>query len=418
MKLSSKDSSITVIGAGVVGLSCALWLIEKGFTVILVDPDEPGAGTSSGNACTIAEYGCIPVNSPNLFRQLPSLMISRDSPLSINPLYAMSHPLWMLEFLSNCRTHRVQHIIDSLGGLLGRTWEGLSPLLDMAGARDLIEDRGFMHVFQNQRDFDQAWPDNLMRRKQGAKLREIRADEILELEPNLKKPFVRGLYFDGIHQVLDPLALCQRYAESFQQRGGQLVRAKVTRLNENSDGVQLSLENGEQLHSDKVIIAAGAFCRFIDGLGSIAKKLDTERGYHVLFRGYQQLLTRPVSWHGSGFYATPMNLGMRVAGTVEIAGYNQNKNTRITDYLARKAREMLALPETPDSTWLGFRPTFPDSLPAIGYGEGSNRLLYAVGHHHLGLTLSGITGRIVSELAAGEEPVHDIAPFSPSRFQR
>lgn len=418
MNNSSGHSSISVIGAGVVGLSCALWLLEKGFTVTLIDPEEPGSGTSSGNACTIAEYGCIPVNSPDLFKQLPSLMVSRDSPLSINPLYALSHPLWMLEFLGNCRAHRVQHIIDSLGGLLARTWDGLSPLLDIAGARDLLEDRGFMHVFEHQQDFDQAWPNNKIRREQGARLREISAEEIRELEPNLTKSFVRGLYFEGIHQVLDPLALCKRYADSFQQQGGQLLRAKVTDVREKPDGVQLSFDNAPHINTDKVVIAAGAFTRFIHGLGSVSRKLDTERGYHVLFQNQQQLLSRPVYWHGSGFYATPMNLGLRVAGTVEIAGYNAKQNTRITDYLARKVGEMLELPETPDSTWLGFRPTFPDSLPAIGYAEGSRRLLFATGHHHLGLTLSAITGRIVAELANDEEPTHDVAPFSPGRFQR
>ena len=223
--MSSKNK-IAVVGAGVVGLSCALWLQRKGFDVTLIDPADPGSGTSSGNACTIATYGCVPVNSPDLFRRLPGLMLSKDSPLSLNPLYALSQPGWMLEFLLNCRKHKVERIIRLLGKLLTRVYEGLDPLLDMAAARDLVEQRGFMHVYADQREFDAAWPANLARREQGTEFTELDRDEIRDLEPNLKFPFARGLMFDQVNQVLDPLALCQRYFECFQRGGGEAQLAQ------------------------------------------------------------------------------------------------------------------------------------------------------------------------------------------------
>jgi D-amino-acid dehydrogenase len=410
------SQKIAVIGAGIIGLSCALWLERKGFRVTVIDPEPPGSGTSSGNACTIAEYGCIPVNSPDLFRRLPSLLLAKDSPLTVNLNYALRRPSWLLDFLSNCRASRVEHIIDALGGLLAHTWEGLAPLLDMAGARDLVAERGFMHVYRDQHEFDLAWPANQVRREHGARFTALDAGDIRDLEPKLKPRFERGLLFDGISQVLDPLALCHRYAQLLEQSDGRILRARVVAISEGKDDVSLSLDSGENIAFDQVVVAAGAFSRFIDGLGKLVSRLDTERGYHVLYRDRQQLLSRPVSWHFAGFYATPMNLGLRVAGTVEIAGYHDRQNPRITDYLSRKAAEMLDLPATPDQTWLGFRPTFPDSLPAIGYGAGSSRVIFAVGHHHLGLTLSGITGRLVAELAGGEAPCLDIASFSPSRF--
>ena len=144
--------------------------------------------------------------------------------------------------------------------------------------------------------------------------------------------------------------------------------------------------------------------------------LDTERGYHLQFSDQQHLLTRPVSWNSAGFYATPMEHGMRIAGTVEIAGYGKEHNPRNLDYLNRKAHEMLELPAQPDQEWLGFRPTLPDALPIIGYSSGSEYVMHAFGHHHLGLTLAGITGKLIAELANGEEPSHNIAPFNPRRF--
>ena len=407
---------IAVIGAGIVGCSCALWLQKKGFAVTLIDPDDPGAGTSSGNACTIAEYGCVPVNSPDLFRRLPSLLFSKDSPLSMDLGYVLSHPAWMIEFLLNCRAQKVARITRQLGKLLSKVYDGLDPLLDMADARDLLSQNGFMHVYRDQLEFDAAKRANQARREQGSSFVELDQGDIRDLEPNLKIPFERGLLFDSINHVLNPTTLCQRYVECFKHNQGQLLRQRALEVIHGTGSVQIRLDNGARVDAERVVIAAGAFSKFIDGIPTRLLKLDTERGYHVQFSNMQHLLSRPVSWQQAGFYATPMNQGMRFAGTVEIAGYKEEKNPRILNYLNRKAHEMLDLPAQPDQEWLGFRPTCPDALPVIGFSTTSEHILYAFGHHHLGLTLSGITGKLIAELANGEEPSHNIAPFSPRRF--
>jgi len=407
---------IAVIGAGIVGCSCALWLQKKGFAVTLIDPDDPGAGTSSGNACTIAEYGCVPVNSPDLFRRLPSLLFSKDSPLSMDLGYVLSHPAWMIEFLLNCRAQKVARITRQLGKLLSKVYDGLDPLLDMADARDLLSQNGFMHVYRDQLEFNAAKRANQARREQGSNFVELDQGDIKDLEPNLKIPFERGLLFDSISHVLNPTALCQRYVECFKRNQGQLLRQRALEVIHGTGSVQIRLDNGDSVDAERVVIAAGAFSKFIDGIPTRLLKLDTERGYHVQFSNMQHLLSRPVSWQQAGFYATPMNLGMRFAGTVEIAGYKEEKNPRMLSYLTRKAHEMLDLPAQPDQEWLGFRPTCPDALPVIGFSTTSEYILYAFGHHHLGLTLSGITGKLIAELANGEEPSHNIAPFSPRRF--
>ena len=412
----NNQTRIAVIGAGIVGCSCALWLQKKGFAVTLIDPDDPGAGTSSGNACTIAEYGCIPVNSPDLFRRLPALLFSKDSPLSMDLGYVLSHPAWMIEFLLNCREKKVARIIQVLGQLLSKVYDGLDPLLDMANARDLLSQNGFMHVYVDQQEFDAAKRSNQARREQGASFVELDQGNIRDLEPNLKIPFERGLLFDSISHVLNPLMLCQRYAACFQRNQGRLIRQRALEVRQAAGAVQIRLDNDESVDAERVVIAAGAFSKSIDGIAARQLKLDTERGYHVQFNNMQHLLSRPVSWHHAGFYATPMNQGMRFAGTVEIAGNHKEKNPRILNYLNRKAHEMLDLPAQPEQEWLGFRPTCPDALPVIGFSTTSESILYAFGHHHLGLTLSGITGKLIAELANGEEPSHNIAPFSPRRF--
>ena len=369
-----------------------------------------------GNACTIAEYGCIPVNSPDLFKRLPSLLFSSDSPLSLDLLYALKHPGWMIDFLLNCREHRVERIIRILGKLLKKVYEGLDPLLDMADARDLLAQKGFMHVYADQREFDAALPSNQARRRQGSEFVELDRGDIVDLEPNLKFPFQRGLLFEGINYVLNPQMLCQRYVDCLQHNQGQFVRQRALEVIHGDGEVQVRLDNGETVDATRVVIAAGAFSKSIEGIRSGLLKLDTERGYHIQFRDMQHLISRPVSWHFGGFYATPTNQGLRFAGTVEIAGTQKPANPRSIDYLTRKAHEMVELPEQHDQEWLGFRPTCPDALPVIGYSISSEYILYAFGHHHLGLTLSGITGKLIAELANGEEPSHNIKPFSPRRF--
>jgi D-amino-acid dehydrogenase len=410
------QTRIAVIGAGIVGCSCALWLQKKGFAVTLIDPADPGSGTSSGNAGTIADYGCIPVNNPSIFKRLPSLLTSNESPLTLNLGYALAHPSWMIQFLRNCRQAQVTHTIQQLGKLLAKTYEGLDPLLDMADARDLMRQNGCMAVFRNEHDYQIALPSNLARRAQGVDYIELDRADVAALEPGLKLPFERGLLFEAASHVISPYALCQRYFACFLRNQGEYIPQRAVSIEQDDDSVLLRLDNGGNLQVSRVVIAAGAFAKSIAGVQMNPLPLDTERGYHVQFSNHQHLLTRPVAWNASGFYATPMEHGLRFAGTVEIAGYGTAHNPRHIAFLTRKAQEMFDLPAKPDQEWLGFRPTLPDSLPVIGYSSGSEYVLLAFGHQHLGLTLAGITGKIIAELVNGEKPGHNMTPLGPQRF--
>ena len=384
--------------------------------MILIDPDDPGSGTSSGNACTIADYGCIPVNSPSIFKRIPSLMFSTDSPLTINLGYVLSHLPWMIRFLRNCSAARVERISRILAGLLAKTYEGLDPLIEMAGAQDLLVQQGCIYVYRDEAEFNGARKANQLRRDHGVQFDELDRADIHDLEPNMKIPFARGLLFDKATHIVNPQSLCTRYFVCLQKNQGRYIRQRALEVKHDLDSVEVHLDNGEVLEVDRVVIAAGAFSKQIKGIKADVLPLDTERGHHVQYTGMQHLLTRPVAWNAGGFYVTPMDQGLRIAGTVEIAGYSAEKNPKILNFLTRRGREMFDLPEQPDQEWLGFRPTFPDALPVIGYSPVSEHILFAFGHHHIGLTLAGITGKIIAELANQEEPSHNIMPFSPRRF--
>lgn len=409
-----KNTSIAVVGAGIVGCSCALWLQKKGFTVTLIDPEKPGSGTSSGNACTIADYGCVPVNSPAILKSLPTLMLSKNSPLSVDFGYALTHLPWMLSFLSNCRTSKVAHISRTLGALLQKTYQGLNPLIEYCDAESLLSHKGCMYLYRDNHEFENARASNRVRKDHGFDFTEVDSSEIRELEPGLKLKFTRGLLFSDATQVVNPQSLVTRYFDTFMQNGGEYLSSNVEAISPDDKGVLLQFTDIDNCQVDRAVITAGAFSTGIKGVDDLP--LDTERGYHIQYNGQQSLLNRPVCWNSAGFYATPTDEGLRFAGTVEIAGYTDNRNPRNIRHLVNHSRQMFDLPDQPDQEWLGFRPTFPDALPVIGYSPGSHNLLYAFGHQHIGLTLAGITGKLIAELINDEPLCHDITDFSPGRF--
>jgi D-amino-acid dehydrogenase len=286
----------------------------------------------------------------------------------------------------------------------------------MADARDLMRQQGCMYVYQNQREFDDAKLSNQTRRDLGASFTELDSDDIRELEPHLKMEFAKGLLFEKASQVINPQSLCERYFDCFLRHQGKFIRKRAEAIHHGDDAIQVELDDGTLIDARRVVIAAGAFSNQIEGIATRFLPLDTERGYHIQFNGMQQLLNRPVSWNQYGFYATPTDQGLRFAGTVELAGYGPEMNPRNLNLLNRKAQQMFDLPEAFDQQWLGYRPTLPDALPVIGFSVGSEYIMFAFGHHHIGLTLAGITGKLIAELANHEEPSHNITPFSPRRF--
>ena len=412
----NQTKTIAVVGAGIVGCSCALWLQMKGYRVVLVDPERPGSGTSSGNACTIADYGCIPVNNPSIFKNLPGLMFDKNSPLSVDIAHAIKNMPWMIRFLSNCRSSKVEYISRTLAKLLHKTYEGLNPLLDYCNANALLQSEGCIYAYQDDAEFDRAWENNKKRRDLGFEFSELNGEEIRELEPGIKKPFARGLLFEQATQVINPQSLTTRYFDTLIENGGEYVARRVSAISHDINDLSVHFDDGESFKADRAVIACGAFSTRIQGIGTSQLPVDTERGYHIQYSGLQSLLKRPVSWNEAGFYATPMDEGLRIAGTVEIAGLQKNQNPRHLQYLKSHAEQMFDLPEQVDQEWMGYRPTMPDALPVIGYSLSSEYVLYAFGHQHIGLTLSGITGKLISELINDETPGHDMKAFSPRRF--
>ena len=413
-----KGREVAVVGAGVVGMSTALWLQKSGFDVTVFDPSPPGSGTSSGNACTIADYACIPVNHPKLIWALPKLLLAKDSPLTINPLFALGHLPWLLAFLGSCQPSRVRQTILALGEILLSTHKGLDPLIEASQSADLIRKKGCLYVYQSQESFDAASDQHQARIDHGVNLIPLQHDEIKELEPSLKIDFAKGLFFPEARQVVNPRSLVESFFQLFIDQGGHYRNQSVIGVDcQSNTSIELQLSDDQHQKTTKVAICAGAFSTQIKGTGVEQLPLGCERGYHIQYPDHESMISRPIGWAEAGLYATPTNEGLRFAGTVEIAGIHHPKNPNNLNFLERKANQMFDLDGSPTSDWLGFRPTLPDALPVIGTSPLSKNILLGFGHQHIGLTLAGITGKALSELALDQVPGVDISAFDASRFR-
>ncbi|MFL9961042.1 FAD-binding oxidoreductase [Paraburkholderia sediminicola] len=408
---------IAIVGAGFIGLASAAALMRDNHRVTLFDPSGVGQGASFGNAGTFAHYACIPVNNPSVFRDLPRFLLSNDSPFRLRWRYLPQLAPWLARFLMSSLPRRYEASAGALAALLVRAQDGYAPLLANDALARFVRPRECLYLYSNAASFDAARPALDLRRKHGVAFDLLARDDICALEPSLAPIFERGVLFSDSWHFSNPLGFLETLYQQLAAQGLKLERAAVGAVQPYADGASVTADGSERRFSHVVIATGARSAQFARQCGDIVP-LDTERGYHVRFPGAQQLISRPVGWAERGFYMTPMSDGIRVAGTVELGGFSDTRNRSLIDLLTFSSKRALPALGTPDNNWLGFRPTLPDGVPVLGRSRASERVIYAFGHQHLGLTLAGVSGRIVADLIARRTPPLDLAPYAATRFQR
>jgi D-amino-acid dehydrogenase len=390
-------------------------LLRDGHQVTLYDPVGAAGGASFGNAGTFANYACIPVNNPTVFRDLPHYLLSGSSPLRLRWGYLPQLAPWLLGFLRSSTTARYTQSATALASLLGRAQTGYTDLIDEAGLEGYIRTRECLYLYSSMAAFEASRPTLELRRALGVQTRILDQAEITKLEPNLQTLFARAALFEGSWHLSDPAAFLHDLQHWLMGRGMQVRALSVHSIRPQPDGVVLGTPEGSAKH-DYVALCAGAHSKVLAAQCGDTLPLEAERGYHLMYPGTSHLISRPVGWAERGFYMTPMAQGIRVAGTVELAGLGSAKHQGLMDLLHFSSQK--ALPElgTPTAPWLGFRPTLPDGLPVLGRSRNSARVVYAFGHQHIGLTLGGLSGMLVADQVAGRASLLDLKPFAASRF--
>jgi D-amino-acid dehydrogenase len=409
-------AEVGIVGAGFIGLASAGWLMRDGHRVTLFDPSGVAQGASYGNAGTFAPYGCIPVNNPSVFRDLPRFLLSNESPFRLRWSY-LPHALpWLVRFMICSTQRRYEASASALAALLAQAQAGYAPLLEEGDLAKFVRPRECLYLYSSGASFDASRASLNLRERLGVSFDVLSGEEVRELEPSLAPIFERGVLFRDSWHFSDPQGFLLSLYDMLAARGLKLERKSVSALAPAANGVTLTTDDGTSRRFDHVVVATGArSAKFAAQCGDRVP-LDTERGYHVRYRGASQLISRPVGWAERGFYMTPMDEGIRVAGTVELGGFSDVRNRSLLDLLTFSSKRALPALQQPDSTWLGFRPTLPDGVPVLGRASASERVIYAFGHQHLGLTLAGVSGRIVADLVAQRAPPFDLSRYAASRF--
>ncbi|WP_248298229.1 FAD-binding oxidoreductase [Tabrizicola sp. YIM 78059] len=409
-----ETTDIAVIGAGVIGLTIALELIDRGREVVLVDPNPPGTGASYGNAGTIAGYAVSPVGTPDVLRSLPSLLFSRTSPLAIRHRALPSLLPWLLRFLRQSLPGATARNAQALALLLadaGERWDDLALRVSGAG---ILQRRGCLYLLETPEALRAAEAEMTRRRALGVEVELIGPDRLAELEPGLPGHLAGAAFFPGATFLDDPGRMMRLIAGSVLGRARLLPR-RADRLTRGPDGVVVE-GPGLHLHAKRVVIAAGAHSRALARQAGDRIPLDTERGYHVEWDMAEPLLNRPCCPTARGFYFCPMAGRLRVAGTVELGGLTLPPSPHRVRNLVEGARAFFPDLGEPDREWMGFRPSLPDSLPVIGPSRGGDDVILAFGHGHLGVTLAPVTASIVLSMIQGSTPPADTRAIRPERY--
>ncbi len=408
---------VVVIGAGIVGVCVALYLQRDGRRVAIVDPGAPGEGASRGNANIIALESSVPVATPGILGKVPGMLLDPLGPLAIRWSYLPRLAPWLWRFLAASRPDRVEEISIALAGLLRLAVDAYRPLLRQPGFAAMFRNSGLLLVFEREAKFAAYRSDFELQRRRGVAIEPLGPDEIRQMEPALAHIYRHAAFYPEAWQTANAFRLVQELAEDFVRRGGRLVRAAARGFEYADGGVRRVLTDAGPEECDAAVVAAGAWSKpLARRLGDLVP-LDTERGYHVMLPDPGVMPRVPVYSADAGFVATPLENGLRFAGTVELAGLASPPNYARADVLLHHGRRMFpGLGDAGMTRWMGFRPSMPDSLPVIGRASRHPNAVLAFGHGHLGLTLGAITGRLVADLLAGRDPGLDMGAFRPDRF--
>jgi D-amino-acid dehydrogenase len=408
---------VAVIGAGIVGVCSALCLQRDGFQVTLIEREGPGAGASFGNGAVIGEEQVVPVATPGVLGKVPGMLFDPRGPLALRWSYLPRLAPWLLRFAAASRRDRVEEISIALKALLEGTFESLDRLLELAQARDMLRRTGWMAVYESARGLADYRPLLELQRRRGVRFEILEAEQLRQFEPALAPIFARGVYYPDVGYTVNSQRLVQVLAEAFQRLGGRLEIAEARGFEIGPDGPRAVVTERGALACEAVVIAAGAWSKGLAGqLGSKAP-LDTERGYHVQFPEPGVVPRLPVYSTERAFVASPLEVGLRVAGTVELGGLEAAPNWDRAEVLLRHAKRWFPGLETEGVTrWMGFRPSMPDSLPVIGRSPRFANVLFAFGHGHCGMMMGARTGEILAALLAERDPGLDMTPYRVERF--
>jgi D-amino-acid dehydrogenase len=410
----------TIIGAGIVGISTAAFLQRQGFSVTVIDRVPPGEGCSFGNAGGLAFAEVMPTVHPRILLKIPGWLLDPLGPLTIRWAYLPKALPWLLAVGRNAMPDRVRLITEARFFLGLRVVADFETLLKAAGCHDLMVYADTLRLYDTEAQYAAEAHERAVKESHGYTVKRLTGDEAREIEPAVSPHIACGSFHGGWYFVRNPGRLVKSLAAQVVNDGGALVADEVRRIvMRDGKAITLELGSGKTHALDRLAICAGAYSHLLAGQVGDRVLLEAERGYHMVLPNPGISLSRSITYARVPAAATPMEMGLRLAGTDELAGLDAPPDYRRADALWTHFKHALPGLNPPDATttrWMGRRPGTPDSLPVIGPSARASNVWYGFGHSHMGLAWGPTTGRLISEQMAGAPANADLMAFRVDRF--
>ena len=409
--------TIIVIGAGIVGVSTAIWLQRSGFKVTIIDQKGPATGASHGNAGILAASSIIPVPNPSLIKKLPFYLLSKDSPVFFKMSYLPKMFPFLISYLSKSNLREVNKYAERMTPLIFDTVCQHKSLAKGTGAEKFISYQDYCFGYETEKNFlndKKVWK---LRQKHGLPFEVVNGNEFSNFDPFYKDLFDVIVKCKNHGKINDPGLYVKTLCDHFLSQGGELIISKVNDISSKNLNDAIVKIESDSLIANKIVVATGAWSKKILKKFKIKMPLESERGYHVEYVEPNFYPKVPMMLTSKKFVITPMDGRIRVAGLVEFAGLKALKRKPPLNLLKNKIKVLFPNLKCKEKIeWLGHRPALVDSLPMLGYLDKNKQILVAFGHQHLGLTAGAKTGRIVSDLIIGNDIKLKISNYRPNRF--
>ena len=412
------QAPIIVVGAGIAGTAAARALPRSGHAVTLLDSAEPGKATSFGNAGYLSFDSLIPLARPATLKKVPQMLMDRDGPLTLHPPSLPWLLPWMARFaLASLSTAEVQKGMAALKALMLEADVAWKAEIQASGLGELFHSRGALYVYESEAAFLGTDEMRGLQMNKGTEFEVVSGDRARELAPGLSPHIVRGIHYPNASHTINPYRVVETLAQRFVADGGTILRGRVRGFGRDGNRVTSVQITEQALPASAVVIAAGRASGELTRLLGFNAPLVAERGYHVMVAPDNLRFDLPVSPPERGLFFTPMQEGLRIAGTVELAAPHQPPSWHRADLLVKHLREIFpGVGGAEQSRWIGERPTLPDFRPAIGRAPRLANVYCSYGHQHLGLTLATASARLIARQMEGEVLADALAGCDPGRF--
>ena len=406
-----------VLGAGIVGTSVALHLVKRGLSVALIDRRGPGEETSYGNTGVIVGASVFPTAFPRSLKKLIQVALKRAPEANYHLGDLLKVAPWLISYFNFSTSEKLKQSAVKLRPLMSHAVGEHKLLLAESGAMKYLRETGWITLYRTDAAFEAMQPQLEFGAQIGVAAQSLDLNGTLALEPSLNPVFRHALMWPDVASLSNPLMVTRAYAARFQALGGVLLKGDARKVHRAEGRWRIDTEEGP-VDSPNAVVALGPWSPdVLEPLG-IKMPLGIKRGYHRHFNAKgNAALSRPIIDTEIGYALTPMEQGIRLTTGAEFADRDAPPTPVQFDRLMPRAKELFPLGEPNEAEpWLGRRPNMPDSLPVLGRAPGQDGLWLAFGHGHWGLTMAGVTGRLIAEMMTDATPFVDPLPYRAERF--